>query len=176
MVSLTRRRLVASAFAAFGATAVAATAARSDELLVVADAETGERLLEVPVEQGQEVTLAYTHSVERTPVEDVYVVDGDELRADRSVFRSFGAGLPVDDIERTDDGYVADGDGSYDELSVSPGDIAGHELVVGDDRYDLVAAADGRVVLFVTDRSATAGLERVAGPPRDTTERTTRTD
>ncbi|MFU8867720.1 DUF1850 domain-containing protein [Natronococcus sp.] len=127
----------------------AATAGRT---LVVADAATEERLLEIPVDDGEEVTLAYTHSVERTPVEDVYAVDGDELRAVKSVFHSFGAGLPTD-VTRTDEGYVAEGSGRHDELYVVPGSIAGHELVVGDDRYDLVAVADGGVVLFLTDRT-----------------------
>lgn len=149
---LTRRRLVASVLALFGATALTVPSAVADETLVVADAETDERLFEIGVDQGEEVTIAYTHSVQRSPVEDVYVVNGTELRADRSVFHSFGAGLPVD-VERTDEGYVVDGTGTYAELSVVPGAIAGHELVVGGERYDLVEVADGPVVLFVTDRS-----------------------
>ncbi|MDG5817883.1 DUF1850 domain-containing protein [Natronococcus sp. A-GB7] len=152
-VKLTRRRLVASAFALFGASAVTISSATADRTLVVADAATEERLLELPVDDGERVTLEYTHSVERTPVEDVYAVDGDELRAVKSVFHSFGAGLPTD-VTRTDEGYVVDGTSRHDELYVVPGSIAGHELVVGDDRYDLVGIADGGVVLFLTDRTA----------------------
>ena len=123
-----------------------------DRTLVVADADSGERLLAVPVETGAEVTLAYTHSVEKTPVRDVYVIDGDSLRMVRTEFDSYGAGLPSGaDVERTDDGLVAPVDRSYDRLRVSPGSIAGHELRVGEDRHDLVALADGEVVVFVTD-------------------------
>ncbi|WP_425607693.1 DUF1850 domain-containing protein [Natrononativus amylolyticus] len=155
---VTRRRLLASALALCGATAVTAVSATADRTLVVADAESEERLLEIPVDDDDEVTLAYTHSVERTPVEDVYAVDGNELRAVKSVFHSFGAGLPTN-VTRTDEGYVAEGSGSHDELFVVPGEIAGHELVVGDDRYDLVAVADGSVVLFLTDRTVGGALE-----------------
>ncbi len=152
---LTRRRLAASGLALLGATAVAGVAS-ADSTLVVADDE-GDRLLEVPVEQGAEITISYTHSAQKTPVEDVYVVDGSQLRADRSVFHSFGAGLPTD-VERTDEGYLVEGTGSYDELHLAPGEVAGHELVVGEDRYDLVELADGQAVLFVTDRTVVDAL------------------
>ena len=122
---------------------------------VVADAESGERLLELPVEDGSELTLAYTHSVEKTPVEERYVVNGTDLENDRIVFNSFGAGLPADaDVTWTDDGLVATVDRTYERLYVAPGSIAGHERCVGEDRYDLVDLADGeRVVLFVEDGS-----------------------
>ncbi len=137
---------------------MAASSVRSETTLVVADADSRERLLEVPVDQGTEVTLAYTHSVQKTPVEDVYVVDGTELRADRSVFHSFGAGLPTENVTRTDEGYVVSGSGSHEELFVVPGTIAGHELVVGGDRYDLVETADGGVVLTLAERTASDSL------------------
>lgn len=156
MVALTRRTLVASALAVCGATAVASRSLEPADVLVVGDAETDESILEIPVEQGTRVTIAYTHSVHGVPVEDVYVVDGSSLRADRSVYGSIVAGLPADAVERTDEGYVLEGTGSYDELAVVPGGIAGHELAVGDERYDLVSIADGRVVLSVAERS---GLE-----------------
>ena len=124
----------------------------ADRTLVVADAGSGEQLLAVPVETGAEVTLAYTHSVEKTPVRDVYVVDDGSLRMVRMEFDSYGAGLPAGaDVERTDDGLVAPVDRSYDRLRVSPGSIAGHELRVGGDRYDLTALADGEVVIFATE-------------------------
>ncbi|GAB7018177.1 DUF1850 domain-containing protein [Halostagnicola bangensis] len=153
MATLTRRRLVASALALSGATVVASSAATADNTLVVADGESDERLFEIAVDQGDEVTLAYTHSVQQTPVQDVYVVEETALRGERSVFHSFGAGLPTEDVERTEEGYVVEGSETYDNLSVVPGEIAGHELVVGDERYDLVEAADGYVVLFVDERS-----------------------
>lgn len=136
-----------------GATAFATSSATADNTLVVADADSGDRLFEIPVCQGDEVTVSYMHSVQRTPVKDVYVVDGTELRAERSVFHSFGAGLPTEDVERTDDGYVVEGSGSHDELSVVPGEIAQHKLEIGGERYDLVEATDGRIVLSLTDRT-----------------------
>lgn len=136
-----------------GAVAVGTTAS-AERTLVVADGDTGERLLEIPVDDGDEVTLAYTHSVEKTPVQDIYVVDGTTIRMDRMVFHSHGAGLPSDEpIERTDDGFVVYSDDTYDELGVVPAPVAGHELVVDDKRYDLVARSDGWVTISLTDRT-----------------------
>ncbi|WP_121744036.1 DUF1850 domain-containing protein [Natronorubrum halophilum] len=146
----TRRYGIVVLLVAFVATGALVASGANDRTLVVTDADTGDRLLEVPVDEGDEVTLSYTHSVEKTPVQDIYAVDGAELRADRMVFHSHGAGLPSDEpIERTDDGFVVEGDGSYEELVVSPSPIAGHELVVDGERYDLVAQSEGSVVLSI---------------------------
>ncbi|WP_247003457.1 DUF1850 domain-containing protein [Halosolutus gelatinilyticus] len=155
MSRLSRRQIAVVVLALLVATAAAAVAtASANRTLVVADAETGDRVLERPVEDGTEVTLSYTHSVEKTPIEDVYVVDGTTLRMDRMVFRSHGAGLPTDAAyERTDEGFVLPLNDSYETVRVVPGSIAGHELVVGDNRYDLVAHSDGSVVIFVTERT-----------------------
>ncbi|AEH35815.1 DUF1850 domain-containing protein [Halopiger xanaduensis] len=154
-MNVTRRHVVVVllVLAVLGASAIAVATATDEKTLVVADADTGERLLEAPVDDGTEVTLAYTHSVEKTPVEDIYVVDGTELRMDRMVFYSHGAGLPTNEpIEETEDGFVVYPNASYAELNVVPGSVAGHELVVGDERYDLVARSDGPVVLSVDER------------------------
>ncbi|WP_081661658.1 DUF1850 domain-containing protein [Halopiger djelfimassiliensis] len=164
----TGRYVAAVLLVALVATAAVATSGTADRTLVVADADSGARLLEVPVDEGDEITLSYTHSVEKTPVKDVYVVDGTELRADRIVFHSHGAGLPSDEeIERTDEGFVAEGDGSYDRLTVAPSPIAGHELAVDGERYDLVERSSGSVVLTIDGGSFDSllpGAALVAGP------------
>lgn len=128
--------------------------AEGNVTLVVAADESGERLLEVPVSDGDEIVLSYTHSVEKTAVKDVYTVDGTDLRMVRMVFSSYGAGLPSEAaVTRTEDGFVVSVDRSFERLHVVPGSIAGHELVVGDRRYDLVERSDGSpVVVFVADR------------------------
>lgn len=148
------------------ASSPAATTDRStaagERLLVVEDAETGERLLAVPVAEGTTVALNYTHSVEKTPVLDVYAVDGTELEMVRMEFRSYGAGLPARaDVTVTEnDTFVFDPEGSYEELYVTPGPIAGHELVVGDRAYDLVDLSDARTVKLSVAAESTATVSR----------------
>jgi len=130
----------------------------ADRALVVEDAQSGERYLSVPVDEGTVVALEYTHSVERTRVYDEYTVRGTRLEMTRMEFESYGWGLPSGaDVTSENGTFVYDPPGNYSSVSVAPGETAGHELVVGDRRYDLVERTDGRsVTLRVTRRSAIA--------------------
>jgi hypothetical protein len=150
---------------AFAALLVAATAGAAalpaGRALVVTDATSGERLLSVPVSEGDVVALSYTHSVERSRVLDVYSVRGDRLEMTRMEFESYGAGLPADAPVRTVDGrFVFDPEGSYAELYVAPGAVAGHRLHVGERSYDLVALSGGRTVRLTVERLSALGAVR----------------
>ncbi|WP_049917857.1 DUF1850 domain-containing protein [Haloferax denitrificans] len=125
------------------------------QALVVEDAETGERLQTIPVEENTTVALEYTHSVEKTRVLDAYAVQDGELVMTRMEFKSYGAGLPARANVTTENGsFVFDPEGSYEDLYVKPGRIAGHKLHVGEQTYDLVALSDARSVrLYVTHRT-----------------------
>lgn len=118
-------------------------------VLVVTD-QTGTEQLVVPVESGDEVAIEYTHSVERTLVTDVYVVSDGVLVSSRMLFSSFGAGLPAQaDVTRRGDRYVYEPpEQRFETLSVATGPIAGHELVVAGERYDLFSIAEGGTVLL----------------------------
>ena len=140
-------------------TVAAAATVPVDRALVVRDADTGERLLTEPVDDGTAVTVEYTHSVEKTPVVDAYEVRGTELDNVRMEFASYGAGLPANqDVERANGSFVFDPDRSYEELVVNPGPVANHDLVVGDERYDLVALSDDSAVVFTVERRTTVGV------------------
>lgn len=126
------------------------------ERRLVVETDDGTEVLTTPVGENSTVVLEYTHSVEKTTVRDVYEVRSEQLLMTRMEFHSFGAGLPSGaDVERTDDGsYVYQPAAQHrDELVVSTGRVAGHELVVDERRYDLVGLADaGTVRIRVTTR------------------------
>lgn len=134
----------------------AAATVGTDERTLVVTSDDGKSLLTEPVTDDTTIRLEYTHSVEKTPVADVYVVDGTELRMIRMEFDSYGAGLPADaPVERAADGegYVYELDRSYDRLDVAPGEHAGHQLVVDGERYDLVDRSGGEPVsIYVAER------------------------
>ena len=138
------------------AVGLAATSGAAEEQVLVVEDDAGETLLSVPVEENTTVTLAYTHSVEKTPVRDVYAVRDGGLVMTRTEFRSFGAGLPSTvDVERGDDGSFVyhPSNRRTEELVVATSPIADHDLVVDGRRYDLVALAEGGSVrLRVTTR------------------------
>ncbi len=166
---LTRRRLLAGgAVVVAGATAVAA--AGDERRLVVTDLASGDRYLDVAVSEGDGVVLAYTHSVEKTPVRDVYVVEGEALRMERTEFSSFGAGLPTDGVYRIEDGYAVDNDERFTELTVAPSDVAGHELVVDGERHDLTGA-EGSVAITVEAGSFLSGARLGIGMSSSATDR-----
>ena len=133
-----------------------AAAVPGGQALVIADADTGERLRSVPVEEGTTVALEYTHSVEKSRVLDVYAVRDDRLVMTRMEFETYGWGLPARANVTNEDGrFVFDPKGSYEELYVTPGRIADHRLHVGDRTYDLVALSEGESVrLHIVQRSA----------------------
>lgn len=122
--------------------------------LVVTDEE-GTELLTQPVESGERIAIEYTHSVEQTPVTDSYLVTEAGLVAYEMAFSSFGAGLPAQaDTTRQGSQYVYEPPArQYEQLVVTTGSIADHELVVGDQRYDLAAlASNGTVELRIDHR------------------------
>lgn len=145
---------------------VAAGSTPGGQVLVVADAASGEHLLEVPVENGTPVALEYTHSVEKTRVLDGYRVRGDRLVMTNMEFESYGWGLPAKASVRDVNGtFRFDPAYASEQLIVKPGRIAGHELRVGNRTYDLVALSDARAVrLSIERRSA---LEAALDGARD---------
>ena len=127
-------------------------------VLVVEDIETGERYLSEPVDSGSTVALEYTHSVEKSRVYDEYRVDGQTLVNTRMEFESYGWGLPARvNVTNVNGTLVYDPPEPITELerlSVSPGRIAGHTLIVDGREHDLVAVTDANdVTLHIERRS-----------------------
>lgn len=132
-----------------------AVAVPSESVLVVEDIDTGEVYLSESVDDGSTVALEYMHSVEKSRVYDEYRVDGDTLVNTRMEFESYGWGLPARvDVENVNGTLVYAPDDpivELESLSVSPGRIAGHTLIVDGQRYNLVAATNASDVRLYID-------------------------
>lgn len=153
-----RRLLTLAAVVGVVLLAVSGAAAASlpaGQALVVERADGGDELLRVPVEDNTTVALEYTHSVEKTRVLDAYAVRDGALVMTRMEFQSYGWGLPARvNVTQENGSFVFDPEGSYEELYVKPGRIAGHELHVGEETYDLVALSDAESVrIYITERT-----------------------
>lgn len=155
MLEPIRTRHVAVVFVLLALTVGGAAAVPAGQALVVEDADTGEQLLSTPVSENTTVALEYTHSVEKTRVLDAYAVRNGSLVMTRMEFESYGWGLPARVDVRSENGsFVFDPEGTYEDLYVKPGRIAGHKLHVGDETYDLVSLSDAQSVrIYVTNRS-----------------------
>lgn len=130
-----------------------AAALDGDRTLVVTH-ENGTELVAVPVDGDTEVVVEYTHSVEKTLVRDVYAPADGALRMTRMEFSSFGAGLPSHaDVTERDGRYVYHPPQTeYQILRVKTGAVADHDLIVGDERYDIAAMSGGRSVELTVER------------------------
>ncbi len=83
---------------------------RPPYLLVISDMNTGKTLWERGIEQGESFSHEYIHSVEKSPVKEVFQFSSTgEVLTMESWTKSFGAGLPYQregDVEMKDGYYV----------------------------------------------------------------------
>jgi hypothetical protein len=114
----------------------------------------GGRVLRIGgVGPGMSVELRYGHSVERTPIVEVYRVEPDGLWFVEMRFVSQGAGLPTEGYVREGGQFVLRRRRHVGVLSLRLSAIAGHRLRVGDQEIDLVRAfADGQAVTIAPGR------------------------
>ncbi|WP_418284807.1 DUF1850 domain-containing protein [Halorubrum sp. DTA46] len=166
MISRSRGRLVRGGILVAAALAIlvpiafavgAADAVASEPTLVVTGSD-GTELVAVPLDDDTEVVIEYTHSVEKTLVRDVYVAGDETLVMTRMEFSSFGAGLPSQaEVTERDGRYVYEPPPEeYATLHLKTGAVADHDLIVGDERYDVAALSGyGAVELTVERRIST---------------------
>ncbi|WP_394348350.1 DUF1850 domain-containing protein [Halobellus limi] len=158
--AITRKRaLVVLGVVAIAAAVVlagAAAAVPTGQVLVVEDVDTGEHYVTQPVENGSTVGLEYTHSVEKTRVYDEYRIEGETLVNTRMEFESYGWGLPsrvnVTNVNGTFVYEPPEPIMRTESLSVSPGRIANHTLIIDDREYDLVAETNASDVRIHVER------------------------
>lgn len=103
---MTRRQFgtiaVTVAASALGVSLVGCTS--KHRTLVCRHQRTHEVYAEVEVNIGAEVTLSWTHSIELTRWSDTFELTGDEFSLIRTVFSSYGAGMPMDEGTLRHDG------------------------------------------------------------------------
>ncbi|MDR7521072.1 MAG: DUF1850 domain-containing protein [Armatimonadota bacterium] len=97
------------------------------------------RVLRLDVRRGDTIALHYQHSVERTPVVEVFRIEPDGLWFVEMRFASQGAGLPTEGYVREGNQFVQRGPRRIGALPVRVSALAGHRVQVGPREVDLVA-------------------------------------
>lgn len=105
-------------------------------------------LYQAPVKEGDEFTLEFVHSIERTPVKEIFRIEGDgKIYLVETEYESFGAGLPT----MPDEGAKSVVEGGKIRITgmrreiepflvaVSP--VPGHVLTVGGEEVVLASLA-----------------------------------
>jgi hypothetical protein len=106
--------------------------------LHIKNGDTGKTVLAYPVKNGDEFSVTFIHSVNNTPVTDVYEIRDKGIYVVRTIYYSFGAGMQTvieDDqtLEFGPDGsmIVSGFNRKMDNLSYIVGTVSDHILEIG---------------------------------------------
>lgn len=112
--------------------------------LRLADSDTGQVYLELPVKDNDRFSVSYIHSVHQTPVIETYEIRGTDIYVVEAEFYTFGAGMQTDYPEGVtyyyddDGGIVCTGYNIYcKDLIYCVGKIYDHILQYDDTEYSL---------------------------------------
>lgn len=105
--------------------------------LVLYNIETGEVYRRWNARDGLEFSVEFIHSVNQSPVCDVFVLANGEIRAKETIYSAFGAGVQSELEPGQTLTYDADGnmvvsgfDFTYDPLCYIVGTVSDHVLVI----------------------------------------------
>jgi hypothetical protein len=112
--------------------------------LVIADTESGALYGRWPVKDGTEFAIEFVHSVNQSPVREVFQVRGRRIAAAAVVFSSFGAGMQTDlgvgeELIREEDGTmrITGFNRSFKSLTYIVGTVSDHTLYIHNERISL---------------------------------------
>ena len=106
--------------------------------LLLIDGDTGRVLMSFPVKDGDEFSITFIHSVNQSPVTDVYQIRNERIYVVRTIYYAFGAGVQTEIEEGQSLEYGPDGSMTVsgfnrpmDHLSYIVGTVSDHTLRIG---------------------------------------------
>lgn len=113
--------------------------------IVIEDMNTEEELFIQDVEDGERFEVNYIHSVERSPVIEIFEVRGRDIYTMESHTESFGAGMPYegDDVELTDGKFIIKNINRKvhgGTLRIRPSSVFPHHIKIGN--QDLIISEE----------------------------------
>ena len=109
--------------------------------LVLKDPDTGKIYAKYPAKYGDNFSVGFVHSVNKSPVTDFYEIRRDGIYVVKTVYYGFGAGVQTEieegqKLEYGDDGsmIVTGFDRRIDDLTYIVGTVSDHILTLADGR------------------------------------------
>ncbi|GAA3729790.1 hypothetical protein GCM10022378_17870 [Salinicoccus jeotgali] len=104
----------------------------------ISDMETGEVLYSTRIDDGERFSVEYIHSVERSPVKEIFEVRGTDIYTMESHTESFGAGMPYEgDVMELKDGKFIISEINRPvhggALRIRPSSVFPHHIMIGED-------------------------------------------
>ena len=116
----------------------------STPCILLKDGDTGQVFAYYPVKEGDEFSVTFIHSVNNSPVTDVYELRDDKIFVVRTIYYSFGAGVQTEVGEEQTLEYGEDGsmivsgfEKQLDSLSYIVGTVSDHILEIGNESISL---------------------------------------
>lgn len=136
------KKFLVAAVIAFCVTAVILCCAfyfgNRNQTLVVCNSETDDVIMTFPVCEGDEFSVEFIHSVNQSPVKDVFVIRDEKIFVDRTVYSAFGAGVQTEVeewqiLEYDDDGnmIVSGFNIEFPKVKYIVGTVSDHILEIG---------------------------------------------
>lgn len=139
-----RSRILRAAAAVILLIAAAVFLLSPHDYLVLRDRDTGRRYARYPLREGEEFCVEFKHSVNLSPVIDVYRIEEGEIYVEQTVYYHFGAGVQTqlnegETLTYTDDGAMAVGNihQKRSGMTYIVGTVYDHVLTVHDRRVSL---------------------------------------
>jgi hypothetical protein len=118
----------------------------STPCLILKNGDTGQVISAFPVEDGEEFAVTFIHSVNQSPVTDVYQIRKGAIYVTRTIYYAFGAGVQTQleegqRLEYGEDGamIISGFNRRLDSLSYIVGTVSDHILQVGGEKISLRA-------------------------------------
>ncbi|MGE4277399.1 MAG: DUF1850 domain-containing protein [Lawsonibacter sp.] len=129
--------------------------------LVLSNGDTGQEYARYWLKQGEEFSITFIHSVNKTPVTDCYDVDrGGEIYLRKTVYYDFGAGVPFDLNEGESLSYAEDGamvisgiDRKIPDFYIFVGTVSDHTLSIGEKEISLRDLCGRNTKVHITYKS-----------------------
>ena len=90
------------------------------------------------VENGDEFSVEFIHSVNKSPVRDVFVIRDEKIYADRTIYSAFGAGVQTEveegqtlDFDENGNMVVSGFDIRFERVKYIVGTVSDHVLEIG---------------------------------------------
>ncbi len=142
------RRKISCIGAAVGLLIVVAAAAfihwGTTEYLVLRNGDTGEIYTRIQVHEGDEFSIGFVHSVNKSPVVDYYQIKEHKIYVEKTIYYGFGAGVQteVEDgqtLTYGDDGsmIVSGFDKEMEDLTYFVGTVSDHTLTISGNEISL---------------------------------------
>ena len=114
------------------------------EKLVLLDSETGKIYETFAMKDGSEFAVEFIHSVNKSPVRDVFVIRDGNIVADRTVYSAFGAGVQTEIEEGQKLEYDSEGNMVvsgfnivFDRVKYVVGTVSDHILYIQEESISL---------------------------------------